>query len=382
MVVNGAAPFLPEEIITHILKRLPVKSLIRFRCVCQHWKNLVKNPSFITDHLRHSGHHNPNLLFFHTSYQRYYTAKLNLLNCEMQVRDLQNALLSDYLWAGHFKIIGSSNGLLCVAIHRNELAMPPSSVLLWNPATKDVREVPRSRTIDSCKFIYDFGFGFNSSVNDFKIVVIDNRVRIKRIGVYSLSRDSWKEIELKNFREDFLFFDETAVSSNEAIFWKGIGGEEGKGVIVSFDTTKEVFTSIPWPTDPALYTSTSSFVNLIVYKDKLAIFHSRSDGSLWVWVMEEDIGSSRERWNWTKKFFGGHYPRMFNCVGTIWRNEIVIVGNTETRGKEGSETHLCLVNLTTNEFKMIDGPQYCPAEFLNYVESLVPIFNIHNIEEP
>ncbi|KAK4259379.1 hypothetical protein QN277_005718 [Acacia crassicarpa] len=378
MEVNGTVPFLPEEIITDILKRLPVKSLIRFRCVCQHWKNLVKNPSFITDHLRHSGHHNPNFLFFRpSSSRRDYTASLDLLNCEMQVRDLQKAPLIDYLWAGRFKIIGCSNGLLCVVIHSKEIPRPPSSVLLWNPATKDVTEVTRPRTIDSCKFSCKFGFGFNSSLNDFKIVAIDDQ--IDRMGVYSLSRDSWKEIELKNFPEDFKFFDETAVSSNEAIFWKGQKGrEEGKGVIVSFDTTKEVFTFIPWPTD----TASLSFVNLTVYKDKLAIFHSGSDGSLWVWVMEEDIGSSRERWNWSKKFIGCHYPQMFNCVGTIWRNDIVIVGNTETTGKEGPKRHLCMVNLTTNQFKMIDSPQYCPVEFLNYVESLVPIFNIHNIEEP
>ncbi|KAI9085355.1 hypothetical protein K1719_032732 [Acacia pycnantha] len=334
MAVNGPAPFLPQEIITDILKRLPVKSLIRFRCVCKHWKNLVHNPTFITDHLRHSGHHNPNFLFFHpSSYEYEKTGKLNLLNCEMQVRDLQKAPLFDYLCARRFKIIGSSNGLLCVKIRRNELARPPS-VLLWNPATKDVREVPRSRTIDSCKFGCEFGFGFNSSLNDFKIVAIDHQ--IDRMGVYSLSTDSWKEIELKNFPEDFTFFDETAVFSNEAIFWKGeIGGEEGKEVIVSFDTTKEVFTFIPWPTNTALNTLRSLyFVNITVYKDKLAIFHSGGDGSLWVWVMEEDIGSSRERWNWTKKFIGGHYPQMFNCVGTIWRNEIVIVGNTETRAAD------------------------------------------------
>ncbi|KAI9127048.1 hypothetical protein K1719_001607 [Acacia pycnantha] len=384
MAVNGTTPFLPEEMITDILKRLPVKSLIRFRCVCKHWKNLVKNPSFITDHLRHSSHHNPNFLVFNLfsniSYQRDYTAKLNLLNCEMQVRDLQKEPLFDHLWAGRFKIIGSSNGLLCVAIYRNGLVRPPSSVLLWNPATKDVREVPRSRTIDSCKFICDFGFGFNSSLNDFKIVAIDHQ--IDRMGVYSLSRDSWKEIEIKNFPEVLVFFGETAVSSNEAIFWKGlIGGEETKGVIVSFDTTKEVFTFIPWPTDTALNTTSSLyFVDLTVYKDKLAIFLSGSDVSLW--VMEEDIGSSRERWNCTKKFIGGHYPRMSDCVGTIRRNEIVIVGNTETGGKEGPKRRLCLVNLTTNEFKMIGVPQYWRAEFLIYVESLVPIFNIHNIEEP
>ncbi|KAI9085326.1 hypothetical protein K1719_032703 [Acacia pycnantha] len=369
MAVNGAAPFLPEEIITDILKRLPVKSLIRFRRVCKHWKNLVQNPTFITDHLRHSGHHNPNFLFFHpSSYQHENTVKLNLLNCEMQVRYLEKAPLLDYLWAGLFKIIGSSNGLLCVTISRNELARHPSSVLLWNPATKDVRELPRSRTIDSCKF----GFGFNSSLNDFKIVAIDYHID-RRMGVYSLSRDSWKEIELKNFPKDFMFFGETAVSSNEAIFWKGkIGGEEGKEVIVSFDTTKEVFTFIPWPTDTALNTSGSLyFVNITVYKDKLAIFHSGSDVSLW--VMEEDIGSSRETWNCTKKFIGGHYPRMFNCVVAIWRNEIVVLGHTKTGGFQG-QSSLSVKWKDTSKANLFGVPCF-RAGFFN-VRSVALLFSL------
>ncbi|KAI9127130.1 hypothetical protein K1719_001689 [Acacia pycnantha] len=141
MAMNGAAPVLPEEIITNIFKRLPVKSLMQFQCVSKHWKNLFKNPSFITDDLRHSGHHNPYFLFFHTFYQgRDNPVQLNLLDCEMQVRDLQRAPPFDSLRVGLVNIIGSNNGLLCVTIRKNELTRSPSSVLLWNPATRDLRE--------------------------------------------------------------------------------------------------------------------------------------------------------------------------------------------------------------------------------------------------
>ncbi|KAI9127149.1 hypothetical protein K1719_001708 [Acacia pycnantha] len=328
MAMNGAVPFFPKEIITNILKRLPVKSLIRFRCVCQHWKNLFKNPSFIADHLRHSSHHNPHFLFFDNfSYGRDNPTQLKLLNCQMQIRDLQKSHLLDSLRAGLVEIIGSRNGLVCFEIRENKLARSRSSVFLWNPATTDVREVPRSGITDSCVF----GFGFSSSLNDYKIVAIAGHIDF-RVEVYSLSRDSWKEIEIEKFSEHLIFFGETTVSSNEGIFWKGfISGEEREeGVIVSFDIAKEVFACTPWPTDTALNTSMPLYVvDLTVYRDKLAIFHSGSDGSLW--VTEEDIGSSRERWNWTKKFIGGHYPWMLNCVGTIWRNEIIMVGSTVTR---------------------------------------------------
>ncbi|KAI9116970.1 hypothetical protein K1719_011969 [Acacia pycnantha] len=149
MAMNGATPFLPEEIITNILKRLPVKSLIQFRCVCQHWKNLFKNPSFITDHLCHSSHHNP-----HFSLLRYFQLRtgqsntVKIAHCQMQIRDLQKSSLLDSLRVRLVKIIGSGNRLLYFALRENKLARSCSSIFLWNPATTDAKEVAISRGLN------------------------------------------------------------------------------------------------------------------------------------------------------------------------------------------------------------------------------------------
>ena len=60
---NHNSLFIPQEIINNILIRLPVKSLLRFQCVCKHWKTLIKNPSFISHHLHFSILQNPSLIF-------------------------------------------------------------------------------------------------------------------------------------------------------------------------------------------------------------------------------------------------------------------------------------------------------------------------------
>ncbi|MCE3216065.1 hypothetical protein HAX54_004670 [Datura stramonium] len=40
-----------EEIIAdHILTRLPVKSLLRYKCVCKNWRDVIKIPSFMRKH--------------------------------------------------------------------------------------------------------------------------------------------------------------------------------------------------------------------------------------------------------------------------------------------------------------------------------------------
>ena len=51
---------LPDEIVLDILSKLPVKSLLRFRCVCKPWHSSIANPNFISTHhlnLNHSHHH-------------------------------------------------------------------------------------------------------------------------------------------------------------------------------------------------------------------------------------------------------------------------------------------------------------------------------------
>ncbi|KAI9127164.1 hypothetical protein K1719_001723 [Acacia pycnantha] len=85
-VINVAAPYLPKEIITNILKRLPVKSLLRFRCVCKPWKNLFKTPSFIQEHLSHSKNQDPSLLMVADNSNDGFF--LFLFNCKMQFREI------------------------------------------------------------------------------------------------------------------------------------------------------------------------------------------------------------------------------------------------------------------------------------------------------
>ncbi|KAL5769476.1 hypothetical protein ACOSP7_013630 [Xanthoceras sorbifolium] len=54
---------LPEDMIIEILSILPVKSLIRFRCVSKSWYALVKSSSFISKHLKKD--HNIHLIVEH-----------------------------------------------------------------------------------------------------------------------------------------------------------------------------------------------------------------------------------------------------------------------------------------------------------------------------
>ncbi|XP_026416258.1 putative F-box protein At2g02030 [Papaver somniferum] len=57
-LVGEISPILsdvPEVIVCEILSRLPVKSLMRFKCVCKHWQSIIQNDDFFIDlHLSRS----------------------------------------------------------------------------------------------------------------------------------------------------------------------------------------------------------------------------------------------------------------------------------------------------------------------------------------
>ncbi|KAI9123615.1 hypothetical protein K1719_004915 [Acacia pycnantha] len=349
-VINGAAPYLPEEISINILKRLPVNSLIRFQCVCKHWENLFKTPSFIAAHLCQS-HQNPSFIFFHDHLLN--NLPLRLLDCEMQLRDVQKAPLFDSLASASCdNIVGSSNGLLCLVIR---VCSRFPSLLVWNPVTGDGIKVPISRIVDMYDdhyvLGYVLGFGFSPLDNDYKIVAIynENSGLVSGVDLYSLSRRSWKEIEFRNLEK--------------ARGWR-------VDVIVSFDMAKEVFTLISWP---PLWGNLHC--NLALYEDKPAVITTSAIGAssnVDLWVMEEDMSSSGERWSWIKKFTSDPHPWAF-IPGTIWINEIVVSGIEIGGDIKKNERRACLFNIATNEFKTLEISKYNPHNFVNYVESLVPV---------
>ncbi|KAI9112659.1 hypothetical protein K1719_016325 [Acacia pycnantha] len=213
MAVHCDAPFLPEDIMVNILKRLPVKSLIRFQCVCKHWKNFLKTSSFVTDHLHYSSAQNPSLLFKPNSNCQ--PLHLSLIDGEINALEVQIPPLIGSL--SDVMIVGSSNGLLCIATNESK-----DSLLYWNPAIREVRQVPATTPSKFPLSYCILGFGFSEIVDDYKIVKTYTGRGNVIIGVkmYSLSTDSWKNIEFGSLEGlELLNF---SVIVNGVIFWSAL----------------------------------------------------------------------------------------------------------------------------------------------------------------
>ncbi|KAI9126984.1 hypothetical protein K1719_001543 [Acacia pycnantha] len=360
--------YIAEEIITDILKRLPVKSLLRFQNVCKHWENIIKSALFITEHLHYSTHQNSCLLLKNSDFSSQ-PLQLCLLDWEMQIHQIHHSRTFT-------RIIGSINGLLCLY-----------PLVLWNPATREVRELPMPRKQHN-PGTSTTGFGYSPIVNDYKIVRIYAYYwcydyTLFGAEVYSLSTDSWKDVDLGALQGVILDISgSNNVSANGSIFWLGLkADEQGKNnrhAVVSFDIATEVFTLIPL-TATSVSTlmpfSTPFFTKLAVYDDKPAFF---SINHKWIelWVLEKGINSSSERWS-SINMHTERCPRVSLCQ-TIWRNHLTVYGGYLPihRGVVTLDLALYLFKIPTNEMKVgsipqVDGNRY--HDVFNYVESLVPL---------
>ncbi|KAI9125688.1 hypothetical protein K1719_003106 [Acacia pycnantha] len=387
-IMEGNNAYLSPDIIINILKRLPVNSLIRFQCVCKIWKNLLKDPFFISDHLHHSGHR-PSLLL-HRPFLRNEQLHFRLLDCDSQLREIDPSPFMDYLsssrivdYLSRLWIIGSSNGLLCLYCRSSH------DLLLWNPSIKEVRKISRNIDFESefpIGFWPNIGFGFSTIANDYKIIIIyvsgplRNHYfkRVNRAELYSLSKGLWKDVELGTL-EGVHVYPQAATACNGAIFWVGLKQSDIWPEIVSFDIATEMFTLIPIPN-----IRPGSILTSDVYDNKLALlsyYDMRTIESRFIdlWVIEENTCASGGKRTWTKKYSGSPdlYP-YFLIPENIWRNEIVCRVNLSSDHMR----NLYLLNPTTHEFRklVIDHFDYGVYTF-NYVESLVPVSNLHT-EEP
>ncbi|KAI4323795.1 hypothetical protein L6164_023373 [Bauhinia variegata] len=338
--------YVPEDITRDIFSRLPVKSLTRFQSLSKDIPKLFKTPTFISEHLHHS-RSNPSLLCMVLSLQR----NMYLIKREMKEEPEQVNCPINLL---HVCVVGSCNGLIC--LHHVKLSSP-QVFSIWNPAKKEFRQIepPKNKIHD---FILSPGFGFSATANDYKIVILENKVQ----RVYSLSRGTWRETKVQNL--DDIHFPSRfyqAVSADGALFWKNIG------CLISFDIDKEVFSKIELP--PGV--DDTYCLRLAVYKDSIAMLHCTSDDPVVVdvWVMDEKSATGKCS-NWVKLFTVGPIPgsTLEYYPFNFWRGELLFVKLIEG-------ARVSLYNFNSNKFKNLPFIPPCNIfrRWFLYVESLVPL---------
>ncbi|XP_059632602.1 F-box/kelch-repeat protein At3g06240-like [Cornus florida] len=225
-------PYLPYGVVTGILSKLPVKSLLRLRCVCKSWLNLVSAPQFITTHL-HQSITNLSIEKLHIIIARcdFHDHRLYKFNLAAEKIDHILEIKSH----PKLKFIGSSNGLVC-------FTYAGGSLFLYNLSTRVYKEIKPYGDFRYFDDRYKHGFGYDHSTDDYKVVKEDK----DGFYVYSLRSDSWKKV-VQHFPYHGL-----AVASgtllNGALHWLLLDTIWMEPLaIVAFDLIDEKFREIPLP---------------------------------------------------------------------------------------------------------------------------------------
>ena len=295
---------LPDEIVLEILARLPVKSLLRFRCVCKTWYSFITNPNFISTHLLCYNHddgyviHMPKTNFFMVLFHRPH-CQICTVASDRTFETMSKFRIPFTIESGYPNLVGSCNGILCFT---DFITAKSKDVYLWNPSIRKFKRLPNTCLTLLCNVA--LGFGYDSQNNDYKIVRFSSTIAKPKlppkVEVYSLSSDSWKRIELGIlWRPNVLAhnFNCTLASPfvSGHLHWmiemieKGSGQEERfTSMILSFDVSSEKFKELPLPDDGSCFTK-----GLTSFKGKLALIkfgsrvQPRSMLLCSIWVMRE-----------------------------------------------------------------------------------------------
>lgn len=237
--------FLPEEIMEEILSRMPVKSLLKFRCVSKSWRSLIDSNRFIKKHLDNSTK-NPsfslhNIILNSIGPQRgpKQCSLRSLLN-DPFIDRFTFSDLSNIEWSS-INVAGCYNGLVCILLDRKQF-------ILWNPSTRKTKKLPAIDRKIKHGHITNYGFGFDDLSGDYKVFGIASFFwvsgRYEAIcKVYSLQTNSWKLVK----KGDVSPFDKEGKFASGKLHWDRTVGLRYRWNITSFDLRSEAYGAVELP---------------------------------------------------------------------------------------------------------------------------------------
>jgi F-box interacting protein len=284
---------LPDEVVYDILTLLPVKSLIRFRCVCKSWNSIISNPIFIKKHLDRAksllSNNNHNGFLLYLGRKQLCTFVYNSDRTWTEISRFEIPSLD---------IVDFCNGMFCLRNYEDDI------LYLWNPRIRKFKMVlatPHFTDLSSARVAY--GFGYHSQNNDFKIlriVVLESKVPpVAEADVYTLSTDSWRRVIISLESEPnigYIDLIDVPVVSPFLLFVNGalhsIAFSGDYKFILSFDVNDETFRPIMLPQNYLDGIISPTYDFLVVFKGSLAVFVYGIDPVKrrligYIWMMRE-----------------------------------------------------------------------------------------------
>ncbi|KAI9107967.1 hypothetical protein K1719_020840 [Acacia pycnantha] len=230
---------IPNDVLVHIFKRLPIKSILQLRCVSKHLGRIINGRHMVAEHLQFS-QLNP-LLLFQRANARYDELDLSRFN-GTRFDPLNSEEVNPLQW--QVCVVGCVNGLLSMAL---DLGDNLHHFVLWNPEIKHSRAVSNSTCVGQCVL----GFGFNKRDIDYKIMMLSTEDKgfVQKVEVFSLYfKQFWRTLDFGNSLDNLVFkSDGETITGVGVVVWRAHSSPSSKNIIVLFDTAVESFRLIDLP---------------------------------------------------------------------------------------------------------------------------------------
>ncbi|KAL3502776.1 hypothetical protein ACH5RR_037225 [Cinchona calisaya] len=307
---------IPEEVLIHILTKVPAKSLLRFRSVSKSWKSLITSPYFISLHTHQSFLSKPSppddkMLVRH--YSKAKKTELYTIHHNNEDFTVENETKICFPFRGlsryYFRIVGFSNGLLCLS---DDVFGYTNLVMLWNPLIRRKITLPLPKSIFNKlgPYMFVLGFGFDVKNNDFKVVRIAYVQGINgynlppKVEIFALNLGTWSGIDADVPENWVIEYFWTQAFVKGKVHWvackMNMDRENGKeNLIMVFDLSDEVFEELLLPN--ALLDESPINLCTLEYKDSVAVLdYDRRlwSGSCCIWLMK-DYGDFK---SWSKMY--------------------------------------------------------------------------------
>ncbi|XP_050870498.1 F-box/kelch-repeat protein At3g06240-like [Lathyrus oleraceus] len=287
----------PHELIIQILLRLPVKSLIRFKCVRKLWFSLISNDSNFanSDFQLTAATHNHRILFISTSPH------------EFRSIDLETSLDDDSASASldfNFMLPQSCSLIEVKYSCRGFMFWQCfSNIYLWNPSTGVHKQIPLSpidSNLDAKYSSFVYGFGYDPSMDDYLVFNISTLANISsHLEFFSLRSNTWKEIECPGLVNYTHYVSMNALEDRrvgllfkEAIHWLTFRHDSSMDVIVAFHLVEQKLLEIYYPDE---FYHEPIDCDLWVFREFFSLW-AMEDDTVEIWVMNDYTVHS----SWTK----------------------------------------------------------------------------------
>ncbi|OVA00006.1 F-box domain [Macleaya cordata] len=307
---STSSRFLDDKVVCDILSRLPVKTLMLFKCVCKQWRSLIQqDPYLIDSHVTRSEKYpgDTNILFIYSQpiKEADHVGTTFTFAYWFECGGLVNRWKLD-LDCTHVKILKPINGLICLCRYDDD------SVLIYNPSTGQrtswIQSTISSEEIGVRKVACYFEFGYDPTTKEHKVICIWGIFKRKTSPDFTadyeevaaaatalLSCDDYEEIEDDQYFCEVLTVGENrwrridvevplylrgysiytdSIYANGYIYWRYHSMYNSKEeVLVAFDVGREKFIVIQIPDsviDPEIY-KWSQTVELLEVDERKAV---------------------------------------------------------------------------------------------------------------